>query len=209
MHDSTDIYIITSTFSRLPYFNSDYIIKIFDLKGNEIKEIKNFNNEIILVDGYYDKRLNKKYIIIGTNNSIKSYDFNNNSIYISYFDNDHFNHLNIIIDDKEEIVKLIESSEIGFIRIWNFHFGQLLKKIKVVDSYNLYGLCLWNDEYLLVGCSNNIIKLIDLKKGIIIKDINGHNSTVITIKKIIHPKHGECLISKDFYDNIKFWVNKK
>jgi len=117
LHDSNNIYIITSTFSLLPYFNSDYKINIFDLKGNEIKEIKNFNNEIIFVDGYYDNRLNKKYILIGTNNSIKSYDFNSNSIYILYFDNDYFNHLNIIVNHKEEVVKLIESSENGFIRM--------------------------------------------------------------------------------------------
>ena len=50
------------------------------------------------------------------------------------------------------------------------------------------------------------IKIIDLDNGIVIKNINGHNSGVISIKKIMHPEYGECLLSQGaLYDQLKLW----
>ena len=101
---------------------------------------------------------------------------------------------------------MIESSMDGNIRIWNFHSGELLNKIKVCDK-GLNGICLWNDENLFVGCEDKTIKLINLNKLLIIKNLDGHNNSVINIKKIIHPKYGECLISQGSdIDKIKLWI---
>jgi len=73
----------------------------------------------------------------------------------------------------------------------------------------LNGICLWSNEYLFVGCNDKTIKLIQLKKGIIIKDLVGHNNRVSTVKKIIHPIYGECIISQGKYnDQIKLWIHK-
>ena len=83
----------------------------------------------------------------------------------------------------------------------------LLNTIKV-SNYYLVGLCLWNNDYLFVGCGDKTLKLIDLQKGKTIKKYNGYNNSVITIKKIIIPKYGECLITQEFEKNsIKLWVN--
>ena len=72
-------------------------------------------------------------------------------------------------------------------------------------KYGLYGICLWNDNYLFVGCEE-IIKLVDLKTGEILENYLGHNEPVITIKKINLPKYGECLISGgQLDDKIKIW----
>jgi WD40 repeat protein len=68
--------------------------------------------------------------------------------------------------EKEELIKLIENCKDGNIRIWNFHTGLLMKKIKVNNI--LKDACLWNNTYLFVGCGNSIITLLSLKKGIII-----------------------------------------
>ena len=110
---------------------------------------------------------------------------------------------------KEEIIKLIDSSEDGNIRIWNFYSGILLQKIKVSDN-ELYEICLWNKEYLFVGCDDKSIKLLNLKKGIIINELKGHNNEVISIEKINHPKYGQCLISQGFNeDSIIIWEIKE
>ena len=87
------------------------------------------------------------------------------------------------------------------------HWKELLRRIKITKR-ELYGICLWNNDYLFVGCDDNSIKLIDLKQRKIIKEFYSHNNEVITIKKLIHPKYGECLISQGFDDQIKLWVNK-
>jgi len=69
-------------------------------------------------------------------------------------------------------------------------------------------MCLWSDNYLFVGCQDNTIKIVEIKNGLIIKSLNNHNNGVITIKKIIHPKYGECLISQNYKESeIKLWIN--
>ena len=111
----------------------------------------------------------------------------------------------MLIYDINEIIKIIESSGDGIIRIWNFHNGNLLSKIKTING-NLYGVCLWNNNNLFVGCSDNTIRLIDLNKGKIIKNYLGHIDDVVTIKKINHPNYGECLIS--YGGDIILWIKK-
>ena len=200
LNELNNIYIISSNFL------GDSPIKVFDLKGNKIKEIK--FSEINFIISYYDIKFSKNYLIINKYYNSLLNDYNENKIYHKYKDNNNnnnFSYNSIIINNKEEIIKLIMSN-FKEIRIWNFHSGELLNKINIG---NIYDICLWNNEYLLVGCTDKIIKIIELKKGEVIKNLKGHNKGVITIKKIIHPKYGECFISQGYMnDGIKLWVNK-
>ena len=59
----------------------------------------------------------------------------------------------------------------------------------------MYGICLWDVNNLFVGCIDMTMKLININNGKIIKNLSGHREEVVTIKKIIHPKYVECLIS--------------
>ena len=63
---------------------------------------------------------------------------------------------------------MFESCEDGCIRIWDFHSVQLLNKI-IVSENRLYGLCLWNKDFLFVSCDDDTLKLIDLKKNFVMK----------------------------------------
>jgi WD40 repeat protein len=84
-----------------------------------------------------------------------------------------------------------------------------LHKIKVSNK-SLFGICLWNNNYLFVGCSDKTIKLIELHNELIIKSLIGHSDVVLTIKKIYHPEYGESLISQGAGDDqIKIWISKK
>ena len=204
LNENNNIYIITSDGS-----SNFFPIKVFDLNGNKIKEINNSNDSTEFIDNYYDKKLNKNYIITGNVDSVKSYDYKENKKYYNYGDGFNEFHYSIIINNNEEIVKLIESSLEGNIKIWNFHNGKLLKKIKVCNCW-LNGICLYNDEYLFVGSDDNTMRLVELKKGKIIKTIIGHKKCVISIKKIYHPIYGECLVSQGAEnDSIKIWKIKK
>jgi WD40 repeat protein len=206
LNDNNVDYIITSCRNNK---NESRPIKVFDFNGNKIKEIKDSCDRTVFVDTYYDKTLCKNFIITGNKGFIKSYDYDENKIYHKYCDNDNKHHDSVVINNKEDIIKLIDSCKDGVIRIWNFHSGLLINKIKVRKDYNLYGLCLWNNEYLFVGCEDKTIKLIELKSGKNIRNLIGHNNRVITIKKIILPKYGECLISQGYNnDQIKLWINK-
>ena len=113
----------------------------------------------------------------------------------------------MIIYNNKNIVKLIESVCDGNIRVWNFHTGKLLQKINV-SNFRLYGLCLWNEDYIFVGCEDKSIKLIEVKTGKIVKILNDHNQDVVTIRKIYIPQYGECLLSQGWNEEtIKIWCN--
>ena len=190
------IYILTSNI-----YNSEPI-KVFNLDGIKIKEIN--NSDIKCMDVYYDKISSKTYILTGHRGLVKSYDYNDNIIYHIYNDYDDKSHFSIKIKKDNNLIKLIESSEDGKIRIWNFHTGELLNKIYISDN-NLFGICLWNNDYLLIGCGDESIKVLDLEKLKIIGNIIGHKSSVLVLAKVIIPNYGEFLISQENSELIKYW----
>ena len=203
INDNNQIYIISSNY----YLdNSSEFMKVYDLKGNLIKcNALSYNDNTCFIDSYYDNKLLNNFIVSGNKDYVISYDFNKMNVYHKYFDSWNKDHNSLIINDKEEIVKLIESSEDGNIRIWDFHGGNLLKKFKICNNC-LYGICLWNIDYLFVGCKDKNIRLIDLRNGKTIKCLDGHNTRVLTVKKIIHPVYGECLLSQGYsFNKIKLW----
>ena len=61
---------------------------------------------------------------------------------------------------------------------------------------------------MFVSCKDKTIRLIDLKNGKIINDLIGHNTRVISIKKINHPEYGECLVSQGYgFNQLILWRN--
>ena len=88
-----------------------------------------------------------------------------------------------------------------------FHSGDFIRKINT-DNNNLYGICLWNENYIFVGSKDQNIKLIDLKNGLIIKNLEGHNGRIISFKKIILSDNTEQLYSQGLDGKIKLWINK-
>ena len=146
------------------------------------------------------------YILTGNENYVKSLNYNKNEIYHIYNDKSESIHRSIVVNDKEKVIKLIESSDNGVIRIWNFHTGILLNKIKVSNNY-LCGISLLNEDYLFVGCFDGAIKLVDLNNGTVI-NLYKHNYSVITLKLISCPKYGKCLISQGLLrGELNIWIN--
>ena len=195
-------YIFTSS-------DSDYI-KIWDFKGNFIKNInKTNNNENYFIDTYYDNREYKYYLISGEMKCVKAYELNTHQLFRTYSDGNSFcEHVSAFICEQGGIVKLVESEFYGSVRIWNFHSGNIIKKIDICRRIPLVSMYLWNENYLLVSCVDNTIKLVDFKNYALIKSFSGHNNEVCTIKKIVHPTFGECLLSQGLAnEQIKMWVN--
>ena len=208
-------YIISSNYCRI-YQQ----LKIFDFKGNLIKEIDEIKKKTIFIDTFYNKQDSKTYILTGNNGFITSFDYNENKIKHIYDDKtDKEDHSKIIVwpleyndNNKNEIYKLIETCDDGFIRVWNFDTGILLKKIQFENKLYLYGICLLNNDYLFVGCSDFTIKVIDLNEGKVVYQLIDSRciDDIICITFINHPKYGKCLISQgNAGEQIKMWVNKK
>jgi WD40 repeat protein len=135
LEDNKQIYIITSNFNYYYSFNIGPI-KIFDLNGKKIKEINNSKDVTFFVDSFFDKKLNKNYIVAGNSGNAKSYDYKENKIYFKYCDNDKIYRIyhTILITSKKEIVQFIALSNDNYVRIWNFHSGDLLKLLFIKND---------------------------------------------------------------------------
>ena len=210
LNDNGKIYIISNNYKK-HYDGYCEPIRVFNLNGNIIKSIDNSNENAFSINTYYDINLKKHFIITGNKSCVKSFDFNDNKLYQKYSNNGHCKnelHYCTVINDKGKIVELIESSTYGNIRIWNFHSGKLIKKIKINRGDKLFGICLWDEEHIYVGSEDRTIKLINIKNGVIKNNLIGHTNWVLTIKKIVHPNYGECLISQGYTNGqIKLIIN--
>ena len=199
--DKNENYIITSNLSSI-----GGAIKVYDFNGNIVKEIKDSKGIKKIIINYYDNNSNKNYIISGFKGYLKSFDFKENKLYHKYkikCDNGWINSL--IVNDKENTIKIIEANENNLLKVWDFHSGEL------IDVLYLYGgsigLCLWDNEYLLVGCRDTI-QIIDMIKGKRIKYFYEPNSEILCIKKFVHPIYGECFIAKSSDGKIRLYGNK-
>ena len=215
LFENNEIFIITS---NNVLKGKSQPIKVFDLKGNKIKVIKNSSDGTLYIDSYYDNIKKVTYIITCNKNYVISYDYNKKGIYHKYYDEEKNekmdpsddeleddengikkkNHHSASIVNNGEIIKLVESCFDGTVRIWNFHTGLLLNKIKVGKA--ALDVCLWNKDYVLVAGISSII-IINLNNGKIIKELKEReseegkeNEYIITIKKMKHPLFGDCLL---------------
>ena len=202
LYDNNKIYIITC--------NCYNPIKIFKLNGHIEKEINDSNNEAtFFIDVFYDNYIsNQNYIIKGNKDNLKSYDYIENKVFNKYQYNEAKNHANAIIYNTNDGIEIIDSCRTGFILIWNFHSGVLLKKIYFPEfsHFDFCGIYLYNKEYLIACCSDTTIKIIELNTNKIINNLSKFTECIVNIKKIIQPKYGECLISQDIYNKIKLWI---
>ena len=197
-------FIVTSNYDE--FGHSEYL-KVFNFDGQKVKEINKSNEPTFFVDSYFDDIFNcQNYIVTGNLNYVKSYNYNKNESYHKYFDkciNGY--HYSIILYNHNSVVKLMESSEDGNIRIWHFHGGMLLNKIKVSKG-NINGISLYNERYAFVGSDDQNIKLIDLEEGSIIKKLHAHSREVLNVQVIFTQKYGNILISQAYEEEqIKIW----
>ena len=206
LNNNNEIYIITSNCNFENFKNSEPI-KVFNLNGSLVNILDNEDELIYYIDIYYDKTLSMSFIISGGTEYVKSYDFNGSILYNKYSENKENLYYYVIINDKEEQTKIISSS-VDYIIIWDFHSGELLNKITGSKSL-IFNICLWNNDYLFASNEESFIELIDIKNKKFIKNLNWQCDGIIhTIKKIIHPKYGECLIVQSRNNKIIMWIIK-
>ena len=110
----------------------------------------------------------------------------------------------IIVNNYNNITKIFAAENDGFVRIWNFHTGNLLSSISISKPH-VFDICLWDEGLLLAG-HNGGVKLIDLKNNKIIKNLDeigeGRGLAVIEYKQ-----YGKCLITENL-KGLNLWINK-
>ena len=205
-----EILIITSNLNG-ESINVKESIKVFNLKGEEQKEINESDNETIFIESYYDDNLHKNYIISANKYLVISYDYEENKLYHKYEHSDIFDCTSIVIfnNKNDNKVKLIYSTGDGIIKLWDFHLGVLLNQIKVNPGY-IFSICLLDEKYLF-SCGkyykSEVVIINNEESKIKIIHINQE----ITGKLIEHQKYGKCLITKSLDSDgpLKLWKIKQ
>lgn len=213
LSDNDNIFILSSNNLQVIYGDktkNDILdpIKVFDLKGNIVKEINNSREDTLFIDIYYDELIQNIYIITANMKFCKSYIYKKNEVYHKYYDNEFAEHRYIFINKIKGIKQLINCAYDKQIRIWNFHSGTIIKKINI-NLINMRSLFLYKENYFLIKWGYNTIEVIDLEKEEIIDSLRGHQREVICIKRINHPLYGECLITQGYKEKIKLWIKDK
>ncbi len=194
-------YIITSA-------PNEYM-KVFDFTGSLLRNFGQNDESTYFIDTYYDSKEGVYYVINANSSDVKSYVFKTGKLYHKYKGFPQTWHMSALVNETKNQQILIESDGNGYIRMWEFHTGNLIKNIPSSVSLNLRGICLWNDDYLLAAGNDYQVKLFDLSVGKFIKSFKGHTSTVCSIEKIVHPKYGECLISQGLDGKLKLWITNQ
>ena len=66
---------------------------------------------------------------------------------------------------------------------------------------------LLNQKYIIASSSDESIKILDIEKQKCVKSLSGqHTDKVCCVRKIIHPKYGESLLSGSGDGSIKLWT---
>ena len=206
LYDKDNIYIVSSNWN----FTNVEKIKVFNLKGEKIKEINDSEDKAaVFITSFYDIKNLKNYIITGNDGYIRSYDYYENKAYNKYEKNKITNsYYCLIIKYFESMLYIISSNFDGYIGIWDFHSKENIFTI-YGGNKGLIGICFWDDTYIINGAADKLLRVIDLKKRKIIKEFTGLKDILCTIQKIKHPVYGECLITQGLLnDQIKLWSFK-
>ena len=155
---------------------------------------------------WFNKQNDKNYIIEFAYGSIIINNLISDELYAELIQESESFHDSGFIYQKDFEDYLCCSSTDGFINIWNLYYKFIFKRIDIYKGWLMH-IIEWNNKYIIVTeLNNNLIKIIDLEKNEVIRDIRtNHIDSVKSIKKILHPIFGECLLSAGRDKTIKLW----
>ena len=201
-------YIITSTYSTSNDI-SNSATKIYSLESGEylfyIKE-SNYDNIYYLLL-WYNKQSKVNYLIQFSYKKIliNSLEPDNNELYAKLVHEPENEHYSGFIFSKDDSEFLCTSCYNGFIHVWNLYTKKIIFVIET--KLILCHIIQWNEKYAIAAnFENKSFIVVDLEEKKIYNDINQeHTMEVKCVKKLLHPKFGECLLSAGRDNIIKLW----
>lgn len=182
--------------------------KMYKLPGGEEAGSVNSDFNVYCLNLWKNKTDGKSHVIqVGKNQIIINSIIDNQLSNTRYAEwntgNDAPYNLGASVYTKEMTDYLIVTATYGSINIWDLAQKSHFKTIKIEDAH-LYNVQKWNDDYLiLLDNSRNWVTVIDLNTYELIASLyfNKFNYERY-IKKVDHPKYGECLATINPLDNV-------
>ena len=186
--------------------NTSEKIKIYDMTGKSIYTI-NSDYEYNWHSETYDIN-NNIYILISGKPGITVYDYNNNKTKFKLISNNdtYALHGYSKIEKINNNLIIFDSDNRGYITLWNFNSGEMIKIIQPEESDNkyskwIYSLCVWNDNYLLSGRVEGRLKLYDLNSCKLIHSYDAHSGFLMKISKFKFKDGNEFLLTSSCADS--------
>ena len=193
-------YIIVSSYgiSNKDDKNSEYTKMYSLLNGSFIKNIYLTNNNYTrYLIPWYNKKNNNHYVIECCDNKISINNLFQKEVYcelVSEKSDEEFFSGFLFNESQKEY--LFTGSWNGFVRVWDLYLKTEISEVRC-EYCELYHIIPWSKRYGIIADKfNNLFKVIDLKNLKIVSNIGGkHFKGIKCIKKIIHPKYGESLLT--------------
>ena len=188
--------------------------KIYNLHtGQFLKDVSNTNKyKVRYIIPWFNEENEQYYLIMLCEDLLVVVSLLQNEIYAKLNEERYKSYSSGFVHKEDDVDYLYVCNNWSEICIWNLISKELVKNIKVsvkCDNIRLYGLLLWNENYLVViDDTRNAIKIIDLKQDKVISSTNyRHNESVRCVKRIKHKIYGECLLTGGDDYSIKLWKN--
>ena len=216
---------ITSSYLLFHKNEKDYVIiipstaineytKIYDNKGNFIKNIYNTNNNVSFQLEIWNYN-NNHYLIEASFGKISIVNLFKDELYHEFVYNPRSCHLNGILYKKNYYITSLNSDDINEFKSNLIIFDMINKNIyKLIefDNFEIKGLCLWNSKYLLIcayGIIHNNVKVYDIETMKEEGRINDQSIEILEVKKIKLNNYGESLVMHDNENKYKIYSIKK
>ena len=198
--------------------------KIINVANGSIEEISDSNNlNVYFLDHWFNEAApeNKKHVIIQcAKNKILFSEYPSKSIYHSIDIEDKYPYpqCGLVYKDGRGRDLFVFSCTYGLIQIIDLLEKQMKQKIELpMGEVHLYSFAKWNDQYLLLNdVQQSRIIVFDMENEDKSKVDYKIKSKVICpemefdkfIKKVRHPKYGECLLTIGIDWKLKLYVNR-
>ena len=193
-----DILIVSS---RARYME-EYPTNIYNIyNGQVLKEISHTKKNMTrFMIPWFNKKDGNYYLIELCEELLIIVSILFNNIYAKLEEERYKSYNSGFIHEENDIDFLYVADSCGEIKVYNLYNKEICYIIdirKKKSNTRLYGLILWNENYLIVNDDNNkSFIIIDLEnKCVVGSTYNEHNDSVRCIKRIRHKKYGECLIT--------------
>ena len=201
---------ITSSYLLFHKNEKDYVIiipstqmneytKMYDSKGNFIKNLYNTNNNVTFFLDIWNYN-NDHYLIESSYGKISIVNLFKDELYHEFVYNPKSYHFSGILYKRNYYItsEIIEDMDSNII-IYDLINKNIYKLIEV-KNYEINNLCLWNNKYLLV-CANSLIhknvKVYNIETMKEEERINDQNIKIEEVKKIKLNNYGESIVISD------------
>lgn len=203
LNKQNNYYFVTSNFEESKFADS---IKVYDYDKKIYKIINGSEFNVSFIKVFYTNE--ETYIISCNEENIKSYNYNQNKLFLKYQDLSSYLKIISFCVYTGKTIKLFGSCHDSTIRIWDFFTGSIISKVKI-HTYTLKSLCIVKERNFLIGCDKNEIQFLDLKGFNKVKTLNQSNENIFYIKKRYLSRLGSLIVSQGNDNHIEIWQLKE